>query len=298
MMIETWREGYRELVANHLLVELYRSVRPVFCKVPHRRPEQIGSSILIQLGEMRFLVTAKHVWDECEAGGAEILLDPGGQPSREELLVVQSELEGHDFSIALLPDGCSAESFFLTPRDIDLRDSNDASKLQWIYGWPLEGNRKLFSPYSTRCKGRQAGGCSYEGILGSCGMVGQRRFLWAFRQDTPCGPLRSEILGKTRAVGTKSQRNERRRRMVSARHVQSPHTILERGHHSVEGEYSPWHQAASRPYDALRTLPGTQGVGSGAGSIVVLRCLIPRRVDAFAASAMRGRRSTECGRRR
>lgn len=67
LQVESFSTAFATLMSP-LEDELPRSVRPVFDRRHAKEnPRILGSCVLIQLGGIPFLITARHVWDALEA---------------------------------------------------------------------------------------------------------------------------------------------------------------------------------------------------------------------------------------
>ncbi|MDA8128985.1 MAG: hypothetical protein M0Z73_09850 [Betaproteobacteria bacterium] len=142
-------------------------VIPLFNIRPGKRPDLIGSSLLVASGTNRFLVSARHVIDKItEPGGLHYYIEPGmlhklyGTVLRTIPLPGQSELDPYDLAIILLSSEAKApaNAVWKTPLNISSlrRGKLPRTRKQYlVVGFPA--SRSKANPHNRRLKSESSG---------------------------------------------------------------------------------------------------------------------------------------------
>jgi hypothetical protein len=105
------------------------------------RPDQIGTATLISVGDLRFLLTAAHVLDECEDGGMFTGVDGQFVPIKGQASItskVAGKRKDDHFDIADIPLGGEPETALAGIAAIDEK---------WIDWQPVPASGHLFSAF-------------------------------------------------------------------------------------------------------------------------------------------------------
>lgn len=145
-------------MANLLLLH----VIPLFNVPRGKRPSLIGSSLLVESGTNRFLISARHVIDKVtESGGLHYYIEPGtlhklyGTVLRTSPLPRRNSYDSYDISIVCLPSEAKAptSAIWKAPVSISTLRPNAlprAGKQYLVAGFP--GSRSKANPHNRQLK--------------------------------------------------------------------------------------------------------------------------------------------------